>query len=211
LFNCGKILHEVIVVGNKIKVILITDGDQVAQQVIEDIASSLNLRCISASAGNPTPISGVEIVRQLKTVHHDPVLIMFDDRGDSYKGLGERAMEYVASHPDVEVLGAVAVASNTPCATGVATNECITREGEVVHSGVDKKGVSTGERKEHPVVVGDTVGVLNHLEIPFIVGIGDIGKMTKADDIGRGAPITRKAIEEILRRSGVEYGRKTEY
>jgi stage V sporulation protein AE len=47
------------------------------------------------------------------------------------------------------------------------------------------------------------VDVLNDIDVPFIVGIGDIGKMDKADDIGRGCPITRKAIEEILIRSGI--------
>lgn len=54
---------------------------------------------------------------------------MFDDKGDSEKGIGEVAMEYVASHPDIEVLGAVAVASNTANTMGIATDECITCQG----------------------------------------------------------------------------------
>lgn len=195
--------------AGKIRVILITDGDNAAQKAVEDIAMSLDLRCISASAGNPTPISGEEIVHLLKKVHHDPVLVMFDDRGDNYKGLGERAMEYVASHPDIEVLGAVAVASNTP-GGGVVADECITRWGDIVDDAVDKTGDSKAGTSEASILIGDTVDVLNHLEIPFIVGVGDIGKMAKADDIGHGAPVTRKAIEEILMRSGVEYGRKKE-
>lgn len=195
--------------AQKIRVILVTDGDNVAQQAIEDIAMALNLRCISASAGNPTPITGQEIVSLLKKVHHDPVLVMFDDRGDNYKGVGERAMEYVASHPDIEVLGAVAVASNTPGTVGIAANECITRGGQIIDNGVDKRGVNKGGRGGGPIIIGDTVDVLNHLEIPFIVGVGDIGKMSNADDIGRGAPVTRKAIEEILTRSGIEFERKT--
>ncbi len=190
--------------------ILITDGDNAAQDVIENIAKSLDLRCISASAGNPTPITGEEIVHLLKKVPHDPVLVMFDDRGDNFKGLGERAMEYVASHPNIEVLGAVAVASNTPGSIGVLPNECITREGNIISSAVDKKGDRKTESLDNRVVVGDTVDVLNHLEVPFIVGVGDIGKMSKADDIERGAPVTRKAIEEILMRSGIKYGRKKE-
>lgn len=198
-----------VILAQKIRVILITDGDNVAQAAVEDIAMSLNLRCISASAGNPTPISGTEIVKLLKTVHHDPVLVMFDDRGDTFKGDGERAMEYVACHPDIEVLGAVAVASNTPGSVGVVANECITSGGNIVANAVDKKGANKGGIYEPQVIVGDTVDVLNHLDIPFIVGIGDIGKMNRADDIEKGAPVTRRAIEEILRRSGVEYGRKT--
>lgn len=196
--------------AKKIKVILITDGDRVAQEVVEDIAVTLGLRCISASGGNPTPISGPEIVGLLKTVHHDPVLVMFDDRGDRYKGIGERAMEYVASHPDIEVLGVVAVASNTPSSRGIETDECITCGGDIVNSSVDKNGDVKGKHHAKPIITGDTVDVLNELEIPFIVGVGDIGKMHSADEIGRGAPITRKAIEEILKQSGVNYDRKTE-
>ena len=61
----------------KIRIILITDGDNVARHVVEELAVSLGLRCISASGGNPTPITGEEIVGLLKTVHHDPVLVIF--------------------------------------------------------------------------------------------------------------------------------------
>ncbi|MDF2876370.1 MAG: Stage sporulation protein, partial [Sporomusa sp.] len=42
-------------VNKKIRVILVTDGDRVAQHAVENIGASLGLRCISASAGNPTP------------------------------------------------------------------------------------------------------------------------------------------------------------
>lgn len=191
---------------DKIRVILITDGDRCAQHVVEEISQSLGLRCISASAGNPTPISGEEIVRLLKTVHHDPVLVMFDDRGHRHKGSGERAMEYVANHPDITVLGAVAVASNTEGVAGIATDASITDLGNMVHSAVDKNGEAKGSTN----LTGDTVDVLNDIEVPVIIGVGDIGKMDHADDIRRGAPVTRRAIEEILKRSGVQYGREAE-
>ena len=189
----------------KIRVILITDGDSVAQHVVEELAVNLGLRCISASGGNPTPITGEEIVALLKTVHHDPVLVMFDDRGSSSKGFGEVAMEYVATHPEIEVLGAVAVASNTTGIVGIGVDECIAGNGDIVDCSVDKSGYLKGETGYKAIIAGDTVDVLNDLEIPFIVGVGDIGKMARADSIGRGAPITRKAIEEILKRSGIEY------
>jgi stage V sporulation protein AE len=196
--------------SKKIRVILITDGDQVAQHVVEDIAMSLGLRCISASGGNPTPISGKEIVELLHKVHHDPVLVMFDDRGSRHKGNGEVAMEYVANHPDIEVLGAVAVASNTTGIVGIAADECITSKGDIVNHSVDKNGISKRTNNKNSIITGDTVDVLNNVDVPFIVGVGDIGKMDRADDISRGAPITRKAIEEILKRSGIEYGRTRE-
>jgi stage V sporulation protein AE len=193
--------------ADKVRVILVTDGDRCAQHVVESIADEFNLRCISASAGNPTPISGEEIVRLLKTVPHDPVLVMFDDRGRRDKGKGETAMEYVSRHPEVEVLGAVAVASNTTGIEGIAVDACISGAGKIVQSSVDKYGQEIDAKGDKPVVTGDTVDVLNNVDIPVIIGVGDIGKMDKADDIRRGSPITRKAIEEILKRSGVLHGR----
>jgi len=192
---------------DKVRVILITDGDRCAQHVVETIASELNLRCISASAGNPTPIDGKEIVKLLKTVPHDPVLIMFDDRGRRDKGKGEIALEYVARHPDVEVLGAVAVASNTSGIEGIATDACVDVAGNVVNHSVDKYGKDrSSEETVKPIVTGDTVDVLNTLDVPVIIGVGDIGKMDKADDIRRGSPVTRKAIVEILERNGIHPG-----
>lgn len=191
---------------DKIKVIFVTDGDRVAQHVVEEIAKSLGLRCISASAGNPTPITGEEIVRLLRTVHHDPVLVMFDDRGRRDKGQGEVAMEFVASHPDIKVLGAVAVASNTTGIEGIKADACIASNGHMVEKSVDKYGM-VKKSGGNCVVTGDTVDVLNDVDVPVIIGVGDVGKMDKADDIRRGAPVTRKAIEEILKRSGIEYGK----
>ena len=191
----------------KVRVILVTDGDRVAQKVVEDIARSLNLRCISASAGNPTPISGEEIVSLLKEVPYDPVLVMFDDRGKREKYYGEYALEAVASHPDVEVLGAVAVASNTTGIVGIEPDLCVDSLGHIVRdAAVDKKGDVRRAADGGKVIAGDTVDVLNDLDIPLIVGVGDIGKMDHADDLARGAPITKKAIEEILKRSGIDYG-----
>lgn len=192
--------------AEKVKVILITDGDKVAQQTVEDIAASLGLRCISGSAGNPTPIDGEEIVRLLQQVPHDPVLVMFDDRGRCDAGRGETALRYVAAHPAVEVLGAVAVASNTTGIEGVAVDKCITADGKIVNTAVDKLGESTGrDKRAKPVVLGDTVDVLSEVKAPIIVGIGDVGKMDHADSIDYGSPITRKAIEEILQYHGIEY------
>ncbi len=191
--------------ADKVRVIIVTDGDRCAQQAIENIAAELGLRCISASGGNPTPISGREIVELIKTVPHDPVMVMFDDRGRRDKGKGETALEYVASHPDIEVLGAVAVASNTTGIKGVAADACVNGTGKVVANAVDKYGQEKATGRDQAVVNGDTVDVLNDVSVPVIIGVGDIGKMDKADDIRRGAPVTRKAIEEILKRSGASY------
>jgi stage V sporulation protein AE len=189
----------------KVRAIFITDGDKIAQQVVEDISASLGLRCISASGGNPTPISGTRIVELLKQVPHDPVLVMFDDRGCPEQGNGETAMHFVATHPDIEVLGAVAVASNTIGVIGAPADICITGEGEFVSAAVDKKGKQEYDTMDKPIIYGDTVDILNDLAVPVVIGVGDIGKMGHSDDLEKGAPITRKAIEEILKRSGIDY------
>ncbi len=190
---------------SKVRVIIVTDGDRCAQHAVENIAAELGLRCISASGGNPTPIGGREIVDLIKKVPHDPVMVMFDDRGRRDKGKGETALEYVANHPDIEVLGAVAVASNTTGIQGVAADASVSGEGRVVDNAVDKYGQEKVAGRDKTVINGDTVDVLNDVDVPVIIGVGDIGKMDKADDIRRGAPVTRKAIEEILKRSGVSY------
>jgi stage V sporulation protein AE len=195
--------------NNKVQVILVTDGDRVAQKAVEQISREIGLRCISASAGNPTPISGAEIVDLLRQVPYGPVLVMFDDRGRRDKYKGEEALEYVANHPDVEVLGAVAVASNTKGCQGIEVDACVACNGEISNAPVDKLGEAEEcSQAEHAVIQGDTVDILNEVEVPVIIGIGDIGKMDKKDDIRKGAPITKRAIMEILERSGVEYGRR---
>jgi len=198
------------VTQEKVQVILVTDGDRVAQKAVETIGHELGLRCISASGGNPTPISGEEIVRLLKQVPYGPVLVMFDDRGRRDKYKGEQALEYVANHPSVEVIGAVAVASNTKGCQGVEADACIARDGQVITASVDKMGdTDQSQTTARPAIVqGDTVDVLNDVEVPVIIGVGDIGKMDKKDDVHKGAPITKRAIIEILERSGIKYGRR---
>ena len=39
------------------KVILVTDGDEIAKAAVERAAQNLNLRTISSSAGNPYPFA----------------------------------------------------------------------------------------------------------------------------------------------------------
>jgi len=183
----------------KRKVILITDGDRAAQKAVKIAAEKVGGRYISASGGNPTPLIGSEIVELIKQTPYDPVLVMLDDRGKSDQGAGETALKYIARHPDVEVLGVLAVASHTENVRGVPVETSINRQGKIVHSAVDKEGL---EQQGKLNLKGDTVDILNELDIPLIIGEGDIGKMDGADAAAHGAPITTKAVEEILRRSG---------
>jgi len=181
------------------RVILITDGDEYARRAVEHVAKDIGGRCISMSHGNPTVLTGAEMVELIKKAHHDPVLVMFDDSGFVGEGAGEQALMYVARHPDIEVLGVLAVASKTRQAEWTKVDICVDRYGELTPYGVDKYGepeMDIGRMN------GDTVYCLDQLDVPIIVGVGDIGKMARRDHYEKGAPITKKAIEIILERSG---------
>lgn len=191
----------------KRKVILITDGDRVAKRAVEIASREIGARCISCSAGNPTRLSGDQLVTQIKTTPHDPVVIMLDDKGFLGTGKGERALEYLARHPEIEVLGVVAVASNTEFTQGVDVDCSVTRSGSITSMAVNKSGDIKQELTTS--LYGDTVEVLEGLDIPIIVGIGDIGKMDGADDPAAGAPLTTRALREILSRSGYDGPRGT--
>lgn len=185
--------------GKRTRVIMVTDGDEVARQVVEEAARQLGLRCISRSAGNPTPLTGEQLVDLIRIAEHDPVLVMVDDRGRAGKGKGERALEAIARHPEIELLGAIAVASNTAGVAGCQVDVSVAADGRLLPCrGVDKEGNPAGPG----VVVGDTVDILDELSVPVVVGLGDIGKMDGADLLAKGAPLTVRAIRAILERSG---------
>ncbi|MCY7965803.1 stage V sporulation protein AE [Bacillus haynesii] len=183
----------------KRKVILVTDGDIYAAKAIEYAARKTGGRCISQSAGNPSVKTGPELVSMILQTPHDPVFVMFDDSGLQGEGPGETAMKYVAVHPGIEVLGVIAVASKTHYAEWTRVDVSIDAEGELTEYGVDKHGVKELDIKR---MNGDTVYCLDQLDVPIIVGIGDIGKMNRKDDVEKGSPITMKAVELILERSG---------
>ncbi|WP_010284370.1 stage V sporulation protein AE [Bacillus timonensis] len=185
------------------RVILVTDGDEYAQKTLEYVAKEVGGRCISKSQGNPTTLTGKEIVDYILQTPQDPVFVMFDDSGFLGEGKGEQALMDVARHPKIEVLGVIAVAAKTHQTEWTKVDICIDRDGNLTEYGVDKSGVT-----EYDIgrINGDTVYCLDKLDVPIIVGIGDIGKMARKDDRKIGAPITRKAVDLILERSG--YDRK---
>lgn len=185
-------------------VILITDGDDFARKTVELVAKEIGGRCLSLSHGNPSILTGQQIVKLIKKVSHDPVLVMFDDSGFIGEGTGENALKYVACHKDIDVLGIIAVASKTRQAEWTKVDVCIDNNGELTPYGVDKFGVPEMEIGR---INGDTVYCLDQLDVPIIVGIGDIGKMSKKDHYDVGSPITKKAVELVLERSGY-YGTK---
>lgn len=184
----------------KKKVIIITDGDNIARKTVETAAQNIGGSCISASAGNPTLLSGETIVELIKTARAEPVLVMLDDKGYCGKGPGEKVLEYIVNHRELEVLGVVAVASNTSRARGIPVDKSITLDGKLVDGPVNKEGYP--EPMGHKKLEGDTVEILKELKVPAVIGIGDIGKMEGRDNYKRGARITTQAVKYLMQRSG---------
>ncbi|QUH20462.1 stage V sporulation protein AE [Alkaliphilus sp. B6464] len=182
------------------KIILVTDGDSCAQKTLEIAVSNIGGRCISRSGGNPTPITSSEIVELVKQAKNDPVVVMVDDRGNTGIGKGEQAMFEIINHPEIEVLGIVAVASNTKGVRGVKVDYSIDNNGNMINAPVDKHG-NISDKK---VLYGDTVDIINNCNVPIVIGVGDIGKMEGKDVVEIGAPIITKALEEIITRNSTQ-------
>jgi stage V sporulation protein AE len=182
----------------KRKVILVTDGDYFAEKAVEAAAKNICGHVIFKSAGNPSPLTGEAIIRIILESEKNPVIVMVDDSGHSGLGPGEEVLLDIARHPEIDVLGVVAVASNSETEEGAEVTASVTREGKVVNRGVDKHGNPKADNK----VYGDTLSILNRLDIPIVIGMGDPGKMNDQDDPAKGAPITTKAFQKILEKSG---------
>lgn len=182
----------------KRKVILITDGDEYAHKAIKYVAKKVGGRCISQSWGNPSTFTGPDLVNLILKTPYDPVLVMFDDSGYVGEGAGERALLYVARHHQIEVLGIIAVAAKTRQTEWTKVDVSIDRFGNLTEYGVDKSGIPEFDIGR---INGDTVYCLDQLDVPIIVGIGDIGKMARTDNVDNGCPITLQAVEFILERS----------
>lgn len=181
----------------KKRVILVTDGDRVARQAVETAARNIGGRCISMSAGNPTILSGQAIAELIKQASNDPVVVMVDDKGAEGVGKGERAMEVLLEDKSIDVLGIVAVSSNGKDCFGLHITCSITKDGNVVDSAVDKYGNNLHSHK----ICGDTLSILRAWKDLTIIGIGDPGKMDFKDEAYKGAPITTKALKEVIKRS----------
>jgi stage V sporulation protein AE len=183
----------------KRKVILVTDGDEYAHKAVQHAANHIGGRCISQSQGNPSLLNGHKLVQLILQAPYDPVFVLFDDCGYIGEGAGERALLYVANHHQIDVLGVIAVASNSHKVEWAKVDVCIDRFGELTEFGIDKHGL---KELEVGRINGDTIYCLDQIDVPIIIGVGDIGKMAGKDDLKKGCPITIKATEIILERSG---------
>lgn len=188
------------------RVIVVTDGDRVARGAVEEAARNVGGCTISLSAGSPTRVTGEELVELVKRASREPVLVMVDDRGSRRKGPGEAALEHLVRSPEVDVLGVVAVASNTDKVMGVPVLYSVDGEGRLIEGAVDKFGEREPPGQER--VEGDTVDVLNTLDVPVVIGIGDPGKMNHRDKSSRGAAVTTKAVQAVLELSGAAGNRE---
>lgn len=185
---------------NDNKVIAVMDGDSTAAKAVQKAAEKLNVTVVNESIGNPTSISGAELIAKIKEIAAPLVVVMFDDQGEVGLGLGEKAFLTILSDPKIEVIGVLAVASNLKSVQGIEPDFSITQDQKIINEPVDKRGQA--EEEGHKIVEGDTLDVLNSLADTLIIGIGDLGKMEDRDAIEQGAPVTTKAISEILQRSG---------
>lgn len=180
----------------KRRVIIVTDGDKTAEKAVYRASLNVGAYPLTLSAGNPTSLTGQELTTLIMTAPHDPVVVMLDDRGEVGKGRGESALEYLLNHEEIQVLGVVAVASDTKRARGIRVERCVTREGRISYGPVDKDGVP--EEEGHCLLEGDTVEILNRYPGIKVVGCGDLGKMDGRDNYRDGAAITTRCFQEIL-------------
>ncbi|HHU52382.1 MAG TPA: stage V sporulation protein AE [Firmicutes bacterium] len=185
------------------KIIIITDGDGNAKAAVEKAGQNLGLRTISLSSGNPTLIPKEELVDQILHCQGEPVLVMVDDAGARRKGEGEQRLEGLVKDERLQVLGVLAVASDTEKVEGTPVDLSVNRQGQILRRPVDKEGHA--ERKGRFRVEGDTVDILNRLDVPIVVGVGDPGKMGEADAVEDGAQITTLAIKEVLKHHGLTH------
>ena len=173
-----------------------TDGDSIAQEAVIQACKNEGLYAMLSSGGNPTPLSGERLSWEIKQAPYDPVVVMLDDRGKIGPGKGERALEHLLQDKDLEILGVIAVASNTKLARGVNVDESVDCHGHIVKRPVDKNGIP--EPAGHHRLEGDTAEILSrHPEIK-VVGVGDLGKMQGKDSPSHGAMITTKCLRELL-------------
>ncbi len=175
---------------------MVTDGDVYAQEAIIQACKNLGLYPVLSSGGNPTPLPGERLAYEIKEAPYDPVVVMLDDRGEVGEGRGERALEYLLLDKSLEVLGVIAVASNTEQVRGVKVTESVDRYGQVINRPVDKYGEP--EPIGHHLLKGDTTEILARFPDVKVVGVGDLGKMKGNDNPAHGAEVTTRCLKELL-------------
>lgn len=177
------------------KIIIITDGDNVAKRSVEYCAREIGGRCISLSAGNPSNIDSDTLISYIKEAPLEPVLVMVDDKGVRGYGKGEENLIHLLINKEIDILGIIAVASNTFSGSPIEVDVSVTKNLKITDKAVDKYG----NEQKNKNFYGDTINAINQFKVrPIIVGIGDVGKMHGKDDISLGSPVLMKALNYIL-------------
>ena len=180
----------------KQQVIVVTDGDTTAYRGIHAACQELGLTVVKATRGNPTPISGQQLIDAILAAGddtHTPVVAMVDDRGESGIGRGERDLAAILASDQLEVRGVIAVAADTRGVAGVVPDLSVDKRQRTVRRAVNKRGQVDGS-----VLRGDTVDVLRNFPAVPVVGLGDPGKMGGSDDASHGSPVTLRALRAIV-------------
>ncbi|CQR46740.1 hypothetical protein BN1058_01014 [Paraliobacillus sp. PM-2] len=187
------------------EIIIITDGDHFARKAMESVSKQLGGTALLSLADNPSKITPSTMIHAIKQAKTKLVYVLIDDAGFSGVGSGEAILQALANDPDMIIIGAVAVAAHTKNKEWTRVSFAIDQDGNIIKNGVNKEGIPIYESGR---INGDTVYLLDQLAIPTVVGIGDIGKMNRRDDVDKGCPITKKAIELILERRQLAYAEK---
>ncbi|MBB6448977.1 stage V sporulation protein AE [Geomicrobium halophilum] len=179
------------------RIICVTDGDGVAVKAVTAATRALGLGCVLQSAGNPTDCTYDQLLENVMNSQYEVTVILFDDAGQPYEGRGEEYMIRLTYEHEIKIIGALAVASAERSGDWTKVDISIDRYKHLSEWGVDKEGFPDIEENR---IHGDTVYSLDQLQIPYIVGIGDLGKMGGRDDPKRGSPVTQTALQLILKR-----------
>ncbi|SDL64637.1 stage V sporulation protein AE [Sediminibacillus halophilus] len=187
--------------GRPKKVIIITDGDEYAKKTMDYLSQQLGGTCLAYLSDNPTHASEKQVTEAIMAAPEEPVYVLIDDAGAPGPGAGEKILLGLAKNENIQIMGAIAVAAHTKNAEWTRFTLAIDQDGQLTSNGISKEGIPIPEIGR---INGDTIYSLDQVDIPVVVAIGDIGKMQGKDDIKKGSPITRKAIEIILERGGYQ-------
>ncbi|QQK79811.1 stage V sporulation protein AE [Salicibibacter cibi] len=179
------------------QIIYVTDGDAAAAKAVATATKTIGIGCLTLSGGNPTNCTYEQLLKSINETTDEIIVLLFDDAGQPYEGRGETLMIRLANEKEINVIGALAVASTERSGDWTKVDVSVDRYGKLSERGVDKEGFRDIEENR---IHGDTVYCLDQLPIPVIVGIGDLGKMGGRDDSKRGAPVTATALQVIIER-----------
>ncbi|MGE5379838.1 MAG: stage V sporulation protein AE [Methylocystaceae bacterium] len=190
----------------KKRVIIVTDGDHAAKEAVTTACANVGAYPLTITAGNPSRLTGEEVLFQIKSYPGEPVVVMADDGGWVGEGRGESIISYLLkSRDEIELLGVVAVASGTRHARGVVPDCSWTRQLKKSYLPVNKLGFE--EQSGHEYLEGDTTELLLLQNNIRIIGCGDPGKMDWRDDPAQGAPVTTACLRALINqpeREGIE-------